>query len=296
MSRADRIIGSLCLSGAAAIWGGTYVVSSAVLSVIPPWTLLEMRFVLSLLVLGVVAAVRRAWRVGRSDVWLLAVIGLVGYAVSIGMQFIGTKLSGAAMGSLVTAASPALIALFAFWILGERLSRMHWIAFGLGLSGIVAAIGLPNSGAHASITGQIALSVAAVTWALYTVLSRVATQRYGSLTVTVWANAFGVLFVAVPATLNFNPLRLPTTPWVWAGVLYLGVISTAGAFYLWNKGFEYLPPRIGALYFLVQPIVGSLLGWMLLGERLGIPFLVGTILIVASLFTATLGESSVARI
>ena len=94
MSRAEWIKGSLCLSGAAAIWGGMYVVSSAVLAVIPPWTLLEMRFVLSLLVLGVVAAVRRAWRVSRTDMWLLAVIGLVGYAMSIGMQFIGTKLSG----------------------------------------------------------------------------------------------------------------------------------------------------------------------------------------------------------
>lgn len=295
MSRTEWILGSLCLSGAAAIWGGMYVVSSAVLAVIPPWVLLEMRFVLSLLVLGVVATVRRAWRVSRKDMWLLAVIGLVGYAISIGMQFIGTKLSGAAMGSLVTAAAPALIALFAFWILRERLSRANWIAFGLGLGGIVAVIGLPNPGARASITGEIALSIAAVTWALYTVLSRVATQRYGSLTVTVWANAFGVLFVSVPAAVDFNPLRLPTAPWVWAGVLYLGVISTAGAFYLWNKGFEYLPPRVGALYFLVQPIVGGLLGWALLGERLGIPFFAGTILIVASLLTATRRESPVTQ-
>ena len=42
------------------------------------------------------------------------------------------------------------------------------------------------------------------------------------------------------------------------GVLYLGIVSTAGAFFLWNKGLELLDASIGSLFFF-QPIVGSLL-------------------------------------
>ena len=40
--------------GAAAIWGGMYVVSDAVLPVIPPFTLLTLRLVISITILAVI--------------------------------------------------------------------------------------------------------------------------------------------------------------------------------------------------------------------------------------------------
>lgn len=39
------------------------------------------------------------------------------------------------------------------------------------------------------------------------------------------------------------------------GVLYLGIVSTAGAFFLWNKGLELIDASIGSLFFFFQPIV-----------------------------------------
>ena len=53
---------------------------------------------------------------------------------------------------------------------------------------------------------------------------------------------------------------------VWWGILYLGVVSTALAFYLWNKGFTLLDASTGSLFFFAQPVVGAVLGWLLLGE------------------------------
>ena len=57
------------------------------------------------------------------------------------------------------------------------------------------------------------------------------------------------------------------------GVLYLGIVSTAGAFFLWNKGLELMDASIGSLFFFFQPIVGSFLGWLLLNETLNSNFL-----------------------
>ena len=79
---------------------------------------------------------------------------------------------------------------------------------------------------------------------------------------------------------------LPTQPLVWAGVLYVGVVSTALAFYLWNKGFEYIDAATGSLYLFLQPLVGSVLGAMLLGEPLGWGFLAGAALIAGSMYLA----------
>ncbi len=281
-------LGPLYLSAAAAIWGGMYVVSKAVLNYIPPWVLLELRFIIGLIVLAVWAWLNQEWRVDKKDLFSLALIGLVGYTGSIGLQFVGTYLSGAAMGSLITAASPALISFFAWWLLKEKLNVWKISSLILASVGVVIVIGLPEQSAQTSniFLGNWILFGAAVTWALYTVLSRIQTQKYSSLTVTTWANVFGVLFTAPIAYWEYtrSDVHLPSDPWVWAGVLYLGIISTALAFYFWNKGFEYIDASTGSLFFFVQPLVGSVLGYLLLGEILNWNFFMGAILICIGIY------------
>jgi drug/metabolite transporter (DMT)-like permease len=56
---------------------------------------------------------------------------------------------------------------------------------------------------------------------------------------------------------------------------------------LWNQGFEHLPARVGGLYLLVQPLVGGALGWLWLGESLGLGFGVGALLIVSAAIVAS---------
>ncbi|WP_412973765.1 EamA family transporter [Niallia taxi] len=60
-----------------------------------------------------------------------------------------------------------------------------------------------------------------------------------------------------------------THPTIWGGLLYLGVISTAGGFLLWNRGLQMLNASSGGIYFFFQPVVGTLLGWLLLDNRIG---------------------------
>jgi drug/metabolite transporter (DMT)-like permease len=288
--------GPLALSLAAAIWGGMYVVSAAVLRVIPPWVLLEMRFVLGFLCLGALAHRFRAWRVERRDLPPLLLLGLVGYSGSIGLQFIGTALAGAAMGSLITASSPGLIALFAWPLLRERLTAWRALTVALATVGVLVVIGRLGSTAAgqgaSAFTGDLALAGAAITWALYTVLSRRQTRRYSSLTVTTWATLFGVLFTLPLAVWQWraDAVHVPASPALWLGVVYLGVVATAGAFFLWNKGFETVDAATGSLFLFFQPLVGGVLGVLLLGERLGWNFAFGAALIAASVYLAARSE------
>jgi drug/metabolite transporter (DMT)-like permease len=78
-------------------------------------------------------------------------------------------------------------------------------------------------------------------------------------------------------TMNVFQLRQPA---IWGGVLYLGIISTAGGFLLWNRGLQMLNASSGGLFFFFQPVVGALLGWLILGENIGITFWIGSILIL----------------
>ncbi len=77
--------------------------------------------------------------------------------------------------------------------------------------------------------------------------------------------------------INISQLTHPT---ICGGILYLGIISTAGGFLLWNRGLQMLNASSGGIFFFFQPVVGTLLGWLILGETIGITFWIGSILIL----------------
>jgi drug/metabolite transporter (DMT)-like permease len=275
---------------AAAIWGGMYVVSDVVLETIPPFTLLTIRLLLGIGSLALLAALvsRRASvaSLPRGQLPLLGLIGFVGYGMSLGFQFWGTKLSTAANGALITSAAPALIAGFAFWLLGERLTPARAAALVLATAGVIVVVFDPNDvrlGTDA-LWGNLALVGAAVTWGLYSVLvKRAASLGVPTLSITVMAPAGGLL-VAVPLAiweLTAGGARIGAiTPGVAGGVIFLGVVCTALAVYLWNKAFELLDATVASLLFFAQPVVGALLSAWLLREPLGLQFLAGGTLVV----------------
>jgi len=273
---------------AAAIWGGMYVVSKVVLDVVPPFTLLTSRLILGTLALWPFVIRGGGIRfTGRQWVQVLGV-GFVGYGVSLGFQFVGTKLSTAANGSLVTSATPAFVLIFAAWILDERVTRQRLAALGLATLGVVIVIDPRNAQISSSLFwGNLSLVAAGLTWALYSVLVRKVTRGLDVLPVSLVC-FLGGLPLAIPTAgleLTFSGLGM-ITPWVVLGILYLGVISTGLAMFLWNMAFARLEAGVASLTFFAQPVVGAGLGALLLGEQLSTMFLLGGILIGVGLLLA----------
>ena len=90
---------------AASIWGGMYVVSKLVLDIIPPFTLLTIRLLIGILTL-VPFIIKNGGINFSKEQWLkLLGVGYVGYGISLGFQFVGTKLLTASNGALVTSAT-----------------------------------------------------------------------------------------------------------------------------------------------------------------------------------------------
>jgi drug/metabolite transporter (DMT)-like permease len=284
-----HIFGSLYLSLAASIWGGMYVVSKYVLTFVPPFTLLWLRYVIAFLLLAAILFFSREYKIGRRDWFTVAGIGFVGYFLSVGAQFVGTKWSDAHTGALITSASPAFILLFARLILKESLTVRKLCALILSTTGVIIVVGW-GSGEQNNLWGDLFLVIAAVTWALLSVFAKQASQRLSSLAVTTYALLFAILYTTPVMFWELSRVDVifPTRPLLWWGILYLGVVSTAGAFFLWNKGMELMDAGVGSLFFFFQPLVGSFLGWLLLGERLDWRFFAGGIFIIAGVLLSTL--------
>jgi drug/metabolite transporter (DMT)-like permease len=274
---------------AAAIWGAMYVVSKVVMEVIPPFTLITLRLVLGSLTLWLIIAFQGGIGFTRRQYLQVVAVGWIGYGVSIGFQFVGTKLSTASNGALVTSATPAFVLLFGAWILGERITKRRLAALGLATVGVIVVID-PRTASLSSemFWGNLSLVAAAITWALYSVLIRKVTRDLDTLRVSLVA-FWGGFFVAIPMGVwEANTIGVgEITPGLIAGVLFLGIISTALAMYLWNTAFALLEAGVASLTFFAQPVVGTALGAYFLGERLTPLFLVGGVLIGLGIYLAS---------
>ena len=292
VNRSTRLIGLASGLMATSIWGGMYVVSKVVMEVIPPFTLIVLRLLLGMLVLWAVLALRgdrTPWKGFTSrQLWNVLGVGLIGYGISLSFQFVGTKLSTASNGALVTSATPAFVLILASLILKERITSRKVAALVLSTLGVLAVIDPRTARISPDLfLGNICLVMAALTWALYSVLVRKVTSFLDVLPVTL-VLFFGGLPVTVPlAGWEWSTGRIgDISPGIIAGVLFLGIISTALAMFLWNKAFADLEAGVATLTFFAQPVVGTALGALFLGEELTPLFLVGGTLIALGIWLA----------
>ena len=263
----------------AALWGAMYVVSKYGFSAVPPLAAGFARcaiggaaLLVALRLVGGNAAYPQAQRMGpRLGFWV---------ALTIVVQFLGTDLADAHLGALVTSASPLATIVLGALLLNERPSTLQLAGIAVAAIGFVAVIGGGSALDAHGRWGILLLLISAVTWAVYTVAGAPAVRSEGALPVSAWAAAWGCLFLIPPAIIE-SFFRHTTFDLRALGVvLYLGLGATALAWYLWYKGVERLPAWLVSLFFFVQPVVGSLLGALWLGERLTRNFLAGGALVL----------------
>ena len=275
---------ALAALGAAALWGGMYVVSKDTFEEIPPVTLGALRLVLAGAVLALVLKARRRLRWPGDRRLFVAGMLLAGTLV---VQFVGTDLATASEGALLTTTTPLFIVPLAWVFLGERPTTTTVAGIAVGMVGVALALGGGVS-FDRSPWGPILLLVSAAGWAGYTIASATSARRDGPLVAVTWATLIAIPIVAALSLLEVGRWRAApyTEAATLAAVGYLGLAASAGAWYLWNRGVAGLPAAVAGAFFFVQPVVGGALARLLLGERLDLAFAGGGVLILAGVVLA----------
>ncbi len=279
---------------AASIWGGMYVVSKVVLEVIPPFSLLTLRLLMGAMTLAVAMHLRNKKSnskisVSKKIFWTSFWVGFVGYGISLGFQFVGTKLSTASNGALITSTTPAFVLLFAPFLLGEKTTPRRIMALTVATLGVLAVIDPRTAELSPSLFwGNMSLLAAGLTWALYSVLVRKVSKDADLL-----SSSAMMLLGGLPTSGAFSVWEINTqgvgeiTLGIIGGLLFLGIISTAVAMFLWNYAFAELPAAVASLTFFAQPVVGAVLGWFFLAETITPLFILGGVLITIGILIAT---------
>jgi drug/metabolite transporter (DMT)-like permease len=267
------------------------VVSRYALASVSFLDLVILRFACSTALFAVLFLVQRPHMPQGREWWLYVGSAASGYVLSIPFQFLGTSLTSAHIGSIVTCATPLAMVVLAGLFLHEHIRLRDVLAIGVALAG-VALISLEGlrRGVGGSplqwLAGIAALVAAAVTWGLYSLFLRLITRKQSSLTATGISNALG-FFILLPLFLPRGGeviATVTTRPVLGGAVVYLGIISTFLGFTLWTLGLQQVTSvSASSLMFFCQPLAGTLLGMLVLHERVTAQTIIGSGLILTGL-------------
>jgi drug/metabolite transporter (DMT)-like permease len=247
------------------LWSSAFVAAVIGLGAAPPLLLTFARFVTAGVLLALLAVVTRArWPRGR-QLGHVAVSGLLIQALQFGATYtaIGTGLPGGVI-ALIQGLNPALIALFAAPVLGERISRRQWWGFGLGAAGVAIAVldqwSFSATGVLLTVVGLLGLSGGTVYQKRF--VGEIDVLPGTAVQFLVGAPVLGL------ATLLLERPRVADWPAFGAALAWIVVVNSLGTFVLLNLMLRRgAASRVGTMFFLT-PAVTAVLSWLVLGRQL----------------------------
>ncbi|MER7718961.1 DMT family transporter [Streptomyces flaveolus] len=249
------------------VWSGSFVTSRALGDSVPPVQHAFWRWVVALAVVAPFGA-RRAWRQRElirrhlGFVLLASLLGVTVYNTLVNQA--GVTTPAANMG-MIMAASPVLMAVFER-AGGVRLGARRIAGLLVACTGVLLLVG----GGASFSAGDLWMIAAACSFGSYSALlrRRPAGLDGAAFLFTTFLAGTVLLRPAQGVSLAVQGGFTPTTGTV-LPLLYVGVASSAVAFFAWNKAISLIgPTRAGVVYYL-QPVCVALLSWLLLAEPTG---------------------------
>ena len=291
--KSKQVLGSIYLSIAAVIWGAMFVVVKVIVDEVHPIQLVWLEYLISLVFLiGYSVLKKEKWHIDWHDLKLIFWIGIIGNTISLVAQEMGTGISNAQTGSVITSTIPAFMIIFGWLILKEPLNKVKILSVIIAIAGVIMIVGLHMSGSNVGL-GIGLLLLTAMTWALMSVLIK-KVKTYSSLQITIMSTVVAVVCLTPFILSNTDALTSINflEPKVFLSLLYIGGVSTAVAYVMWNKGLKVISASSSGIFYLIQPIVGSFLGWLLLGEQISVGFIIGSAMILASVWISVKFEDN----
>lgn len=252
------------------------------------------RWMFAALVLLPVVVMQRP-RFSASEWRMLLVAWLLGVPLQFLLQFKGLSLTTVSHASLMVGTMPVILAMGATVFMGERLHGWGWAAIAVSTCG-AALIVSGGEGSHAgggpTLGGDLLVVVSLAIALGWVLINKRLMERHSAIHVTAWGTLAGTLMLglAVPVMYGRPPVHGISAK-AWLASAAAGLLCTASSTFLWNWGMTQVPASQAGVLLNMEPLIGSLLGVLVLHERLGVPAYVGGALIVGAAVALTTHSS-----
>lgn len=260
------------LAGLSLIWGYNWVLMKQALEYAEPFHFAAYRTGIGAATLFAILQVRGRLR-RPARIADLAILGFFQIAVFTAVTMLALVSGDPGKVSILVYTMPVWSMFFAWLLLRHRPHRIHFLATGTALVGIVC-MAQPWRGGGATWSVAYALAGAAA-WGFSTVhATRLREAGLDNLSMNAWSMGLGAAMLVIAACF------VPSAPLRWDTyftfiLLYNAVIAMAMAWLLWAYVLERLSIMAASVGVLAVPLVGSASSALQLGERFSAAELAG---------------------
>lgn len=287
----------LLMALATLFWAGNFVLGRAVSGEVPPVGLAFWRWFGGALVVAAFALprLRADWPTIRASAGILLLLSFLGIAVFNTLIYTGLRFTTAISALLMQSAQPVVIIIFSFLLFRDTVTPRQIAAVAISLVGVLVIIAQGNMAALGALSlniGDLIVLVAVFSYAAYTALLRRRPRIHplSFLFVTFLVGAAMLLPLYVWESLSGAPMRLNLV--TLGAVGYVVIFPAILAYLCYNRGVELLGANRAGHFFHLQPVFGTLLAILFLGERFQLFHAAGIGLIIAGILLATLRRGS----
>ncbi|MDQ0341177.1 drug/metabolite transporter (DMT)-like permease [Caldalkalibacillus uzonensis] len=287
------IIPHLFLICVALFWGLNPVIGQVLLDTFHPVLISTFRWLIALCVLLPVtllnnqidfSIVKRHWK----NIFLAALLGITLFQT---LTYIAVQYTSPINITLITTATPILIAIFSYFHTSESLNVHQITGMILATIGVLWIISQGDVSVFVELNfnrGDLIMILAVFAWAGYSMVSKELIKDFQLITSITICSVLGVLLL-VPAALwalvTHPPLHI--TFEAIAGLILLALTASILAFLWYNLGIKSLGTNVAAMYMYLIPVFTGVTSFIILRELLNMHQILGGMLVGYGVYLTT---------
>jgi DME family drug/metabolite transporter len=234
---------------------------------------------------------RKLFHIENRD-WLMMALQGTLMAISHAAYFAAIRYTGVSIATLITLCiAPVIVSSISVLFKLERMSQRLMISLVTAIVGTILLVGFdaPQVAQGDLLLGTIFALIAALTYGSTLVCGRILAPKYHPLQIT--GISFSVATIVLLLINLLNGLVTVHTTQGWLLLLYLGLVPTAFAYWLFQMGLRSVSATAASILSIIDPLVAALLAWLIFGETLAATGIIGAILLILSIFLLSLEQT-----
>lgn len=252
------------------VWGTSWPAMRTAFLEMPVWQFRSLTSVIGGVALLLIAKLGGGnIRLARAD-WLpLALAGFFNITVWLVASGYGLTMIGAGHAAVVCYTLPVWTALLSVFFMNERLSARVFASLVLGMGGVAVLASHDFAALGAKPLGLAFVLVAAVSWAIGTILIKRRRWSAGMNALAGWQLLMAAVPIGVIALATERFTLHTTSNAAIFSAFYILIVGVILGYALWFKVVSLFPATIASISSLVTPVIGMMSSAALLGEPLG---------------------------
>lgn len=252
--------------------------------------------VLSLLGIGLYQYGPRLFkqRFSRKDYWYMFLTSLFGVFLTIYFFNKGLKTTSAINGSLIIATSPAITALYSYFLLKKKVKLIQWFAIILSFFGVSIILVKGDLSKLADLQfeiGDLYIMMMALVFSLSQIIVSKYLSQIDAVLMTAISTLIGFLLFIMISIPEISHTPVPQALDFWTSILFMGLLGTGVAYTAFYYCVVHLGATISTLFMNLIPFFVLLLAYPF-GESIAVSQLIGGSIVIIGLVIFSFSKES----